>query len=149
MQLTMRELKGDDLFTMLNIVGQLEIEDEFKALFETNISEEADKKIVELNDFKKKEPTKQGEADLRVKQLEAQKEQALRSAEFGAKIVAKFIRNANKLRDEINPFLAELTDVDVKTIRQLSLMEYTGLIKGFIKKEELKDFFSSIATLMY
>lgn len=144
----MRELKGDDLFTMLNIVGQLEIEEEFKALFETNITEEADKKIIELTDHKKKEPTKKEESDLKVKQLEIQKEQALRSAEFGAKILSKFIRNANKLRDEINPFLADLTDVEVKTIKQLSLLEYTSLIKQFIKKEELQDFFSSIATLV-
>lgn len=148
MQLTMRELKGDDLFTMLNIVGQLEIEDEFKALFETNINEEANKKIVELKDHSKKKATKKEIEDLEVKQLQQQKENALRSAEFGAKIISKFIRNANKLRDEINPFLADLTDTDVKTIKQLSLLEYTGLIKGFIQKEELKDFFSSIATLL-
>lgn len=148
MQLTMRELKGDDLFTMLNIIGQLEIEDEFKALFETNINEEADKKIVELKDHTKKKPTKKELEEAEVKRLENQKEQALRSADFGAKILSKFIRNANKLRDHINPFLAELTDVDEKTIKQLSLLEYTGLIKGFIQKEELKDFFSSIATLL-
>lgn len=148
MQLTMRELKGDDLFTMLNIVGQLEIEDEFKALFETNINEEADKKIVELKDHSKKKATKKEVTDLELHRLEKERENALRSAEFGAKILSKFIRNANKLRDEINPFLAELTDTDVKTIKQLSLLEYTGLIKGFIQKEELKDFFSSIATLL-
>ena len=148
MQLTMRELKGDDLFTMLNIVGQLEIEDEFKALFETNINEEANRKIVELKDHSKKKATKKEIEDLELKQLQQQKESALRSAEFGAKIISKFIRNANKLRDEINPFLADLTDTDVKTIKQLSLLEYTGLIKAFVQKEELKDFFSSIATLL-
>lgn len=148
MQLTMRELKGDDLFTILNIVDQLEIEDEFKSLFETNINEEANKKIVELKDHSKKKATKKEIEDLEVKQLQQQKENALRSAEFGAKIISKFIRNANKLRDEINPFLADLTDTDVKTIKQLSLLEYTGLIKAFIQKEELKDFFSSIDTLL-
>ncbi len=148
MQLTMRELKGDDLFTMLNIVGQLEIEEEFKTLFETNITEDVDKKIIELKDHSKKKATKKEVEDLQVKQLQQQKENALRSAEFGAKIISKFIRNANKLRDEINPFLADLTDTDVKTIKQLSLLEYTGLIKAFIQKEELKDFFSSIATLL-
>lgn len=148
MELKMRELKGDDLFTMLNIVGQLEIEEEFKTLFETNITEDVDKKIIELKDHSKKKATKKEVEDLQVKQLQQQKENALRSAEFGAKIISKFIRNANKLRDEINPFLADLTDTDVKTIKQLSLLEYTGLIKAFIQKEELKDFFSSIATLL-
>lgn len=148
MELRMRELKGDDLFTMLNIIGQLEIEDEFKELFETNIKDEVDQKVIELKDRQKKQPSKKEEESLALKKLEADKERALRSSHFGAKIITKVIRNANKLRDEINPFLAELTDTDVKTIKNLSLVEYAGLIKQFTKKEELKDFFSSIATLV-
>lgn len=34
MTLEMRELKGDDLFTLLTIVGKLDVKDEFINLFE-------------------------------------------------------------------------------------------------------------------
>ena len=36
MTLEMRELKGDDLFTLLSIVGKLDIKDEFVRIFENN-----------------------------------------------------------------------------------------------------------------
>ena len=38
MTLEMRELKGDDLFTLLSIVGKLDIKDEFVRIFENNTS---------------------------------------------------------------------------------------------------------------
>lgn len=143
----MRELKGTDVFTMLNIIGQLEIEDEFKALFEANINEEVDNRIVDLKDHQKKKPTKKEQEALALKKVEEEREQALRTADFGAKILSKFIKNADSLRDEINPFLADLTGREVEAVENLGLVDYTNLIKDFFQKEELKDFFSSIATL--
>lgn len=55
MTLEMRELKGDDLFTLLAIIGKLDVKDEFINLFEKNI--ESAEKVVPL-DHKSKEPTK-------------------------------------------------------------------------------------------
>ena len=37
MALEMRELRGDDLFSLLSIVGKLDIKDEFVKMFEKNI----------------------------------------------------------------------------------------------------------------
>ncbi len=54
MTLEMRELKGDDLFTLLSIVGKLDIKDEFIKMFENNSNAD---KVVPM-DHKKKEPTR-------------------------------------------------------------------------------------------
>ncbi|MEG0628773.1 MAG: hypothetical protein RR492_06975 [Enterococcus sp.] len=47
MSLEMRELRGDDLFTLFAIVGKLDIKDEFIKIFEKNV--EASQKVVPLD----------------------------------------------------------------------------------------------------
>lgn len=66
MTLEMRELKGDDLFTLLSIVGKMDIKDEFVNIFEQNVESA---KVVPM-DHKKKEPTK---AELAKQEAEAEK----------------------------------------------------------------------------
>jgi len=145
-KLKMRELKGDDLFTLLNIVGKLDIKDEFIKMFEENISSEEPK--VKPQDHKKKEPTKaEKKKELeqkRKKEIEAQK----RGMKVAANLLQKVLMNANKLKVEINDLLTDLTGQDLKVIQNLKLMTYTNLMIDFFKKEELKDFFTSIASLM-
>ena len=74
MTLEMRELKGDDLFTLLSIVGKLDIKDEFVRIFENNT--EATRKVVPLDHLTKK-PTKaqldKAEADKAKAAAEAEK----------------------------------------------------------------------------
>lgn len=143
--LEMRELKGDDLFTLLGIVGKLDIKDEFIKMFETNA--EASPKVVPL-DHKKKEPTKK-ELELQAKAKEkAEKETQKRGMEAMAGMLQKVLFNIKDIKPDVNALLADLTGEDVKTIRELGLKEYTGLVIGFFKKPELGDFFSSIASLL-
>lgn len=137
MTLEMRELKGDDLFTLLSIVGKLDIKEEFIKMFEGN-SEAG--KVVPL-DKKKKEPTK---AELAKKEAEAEK----RGMEAMASLMQKVLMNAGKLKTDINSLLSDLTGASIKEIQGLGLKQYTGLIIGFFKKPELADFFSSIASLL-
>lgn len=137
MALEMRELKGDDLFMLLSIVGKLDIKDEFIKLFEENV--EATGK--QPQDHKKKEPTK---AELAKAEAEAQR----RGMEAMATLMQKVLLNAGKLKTDINTLLADLCCVPVKEIQALGLKEYTSLIVGFFKKPELADFFSSIASLL-
>ncbi|MED0689958.1 hypothetical protein [Bacillus licheniformis] len=137
MTLEMRELKGDDLFTLLSIVGKLDIKDEFVSIFEQNA--EAGK-VVPM-DKKKKEPTKAEKA-------KAEAEAEKRGMEAMATLLQKVLMNIGKIKGDINALLADLTGKPLKEIQNLGLKEYTGLIIGFFKKEELKDFFSSIASLM-
>ena len=137
MTLEMRELKGDDLFTLLSIVGKMDIKDEFMLLFKQN----SEASTVEPADHKKKQPTK---ADLAKQEADAEK----RGMEAMAGMLQKVLLNAGKLKGDINTLLAELTGETLATVQNLSLKDYTGLIITFFKKPELSDFFSSIASFL-
>lgn len=137
MTLEMRELKGDDLFTLLSIVGKMDIKDEFIKMFEDNTQSD---KVVPM-DHKQKEPTK---AELAKQEAEAEK----RGMQAMAGMLQKVLLNAGTLKGDINSLLADLTGKPKKTIESLGLKEYTALIIAFFKKPELADFFSSIASLM-
>lgn len=137
MTLEMRELKGDDLFTLLSIVGKMDIKDEFVKIFEQNVDSE---KVVPM-DHKKKEPTK---AELAKQEAEVQK----RGMEAMASLLQKALLNAGKIKGDMNVLFADLTSKPKKDIEALGLKEYTALIITFFKKPELADFFSSIASLL-
>lgn len=138
MELEMRELRGDDLFAVLSIVGKLDIKDEIVKILNKNSD---DDKVVELADHKEKKLTKKEQEKL-------DKEVQQRGAVLVAGILQKVLVNLSKVKSEINAFLADLCGVPVSQIQELSLTEYTGLIKDFVKKDELKDFLSSIASLL-
>lgn len=137
MTLEMRELKGDDLFTLLSIVGKMDIKDEFVNIFEQNVESA---KVVPM-DHKKKEPTK---AELAKQEAEAEK----RGMEAMAGLLQKVLVNAGKIKGDMNALFADLTGKPKKDIEALGLKEYTALIITFFKKPELADFFSSIASLL-
>lgn len=140
MTLEMRELQGDDLFTMLAIVGKLDIKEDFIALFEQNI--ESDKAIP--MDHKNKKPTKAQLVELAKKEKEAEK----RGMEAMASLLQKVLMNSGKLKTDINALFADLTGKKPEEIKKLNLKDYTSLIIAFFKKPELADFFSSIASLL-
>jgi len=137
MTLEMRELKGDDLFTLLSIVGKMDIKDEFIKMFENNSNAD---KVVPM-DHKKKEPTK---AELAKQEAEAEK----RGMEAMAGLLQKVLVSAGKIKGDMNALFADLTGKPKKDIETLGLKEYTALIITFFKKPELADFFSSIASLL-
>lgn len=145
MSLELRELKGDDIFTLLGIVGKLDIKDEFIQLFEKNVESTAT--VVPL-DHKKKEPTKTEKEKLEVQKKQLEKEAEKRGMEAMAGLLQKVLLNAKRLKTDINELLADLTGVKQKDIQELGLTEYTGLIIKFFKKPELQDFFTSIASLL-
>lgn len=136
MSLEMRELKGDDIFTLLSIVGKLGIKDEFIQLFEQNVES-----TVVPQDHKKKAPTKAEKA-------RQEKEAQRRGMEAIAGLINKLLLNINQIKPEINSLLADLTGKNEEEIKNLNLKDYTGLIIKFFRKPELRDFFSSIASLL-
>ncbi|EPI05045.1 hypothetical protein D920_00140 [Enterococcus faecalis 13-SD-W-01] len=141
----MRELKGDDLFSLLSIVGKLDIKDEFVEMFEKNV--ENAEKVVPL-DHKTKEPTKAELKKIAAAKAKEEKEAQKRGIEMGAKMLQKTMLNLKTVKVDINELLAELTGTDISTISTLGLTEYTALIVNFFKKPELVDFFKSIASLL-
>lgn len=145
MNLEMRELRGDDLFTLFSIVGKLDIKDEFIKVFEQNV--DASSKVVPM-DHKSKEPTKAEQAKIDKAAAKAEKEAEKRGMEMMAGMLQKVMVNLKVVKMEVNDLLAELTNEDVQAIQSLGLKDYTQLLVGFFKKPELSDFFSSIASLL-
>ncbi|MGU7966385.1 hypothetical protein ACS6YB_08510 [Streptococcus suis] len=138
-KLEMRELNGGDIFTMLSIIGKLDIKEEVVSLIERQYG--TGKDVIALADHKKKKPTK--------------KEQEATSAEYqkrGMVLVTDIgfaiLRHVNDAKADINRFLADLTGTNQKEIESLSMLDYSKLLIDFGKKAELKDFFQSIASLL-
>lgn len=138
-KLEMRELNGGDIFTMLSILGKLDIKAEVVELFERQYG--SNSSIPTLNDHKTKKPTK-AEKEAQEKAVE------LRGMHLMADIGFALLRHVGDAKSEINEFLADLTGTGRKDIESLSMMAYTTLLVDFGKKAELKDFFQSIASVL-
>ena len=138
-KLEMRELNGGDIFTMLSIIGKLDIKEEVVSLIERQYGTEKD--VIALADHKKKKLTKK---EQEVASTEYQKRGMVLVTDIGFAI----LRHVNDAKADINKFLADLTGTSQKEIESLSMLEYSKLLIDFGKKAELKDFFQSIASLL-
>ncbi|HFI0672548.1 hypothetical protein [Streptococcus suis] len=138
-KLEMRELNGGDIFTMLSIIGKLDIKEEVVALIERQYGTEKD--VIALADHKEKKPTKK---EQEAASTEYQKRGMVLVTDIGFAI----LRHVNDAKADINKFLADLTGTSQKEIESLSMLDYSKLLIDFGKKAELKDFFQSIASLL-
>ncbi|MDC0826990.1 MAG: hypothetical protein ACLSXK_09355 [Lactococcus petauri] len=116
-KLEMRELRGDDLFTLLGIFAKLEIQDDIVEMF----------KGVDTN-------------DLNSEAIEA------RGMSLMSTLISKLLKNISVVKVELNGFLGELTGKTAEEIGQLGLATYAKLVKDFATKPELKDFFQSLSS---
>ena len=117
----MRELRGDDIFTVMTILGKLELKDELVKAFESGVK--TDKKLTKA-------------------EIQA------RGIKVTAALVQQILRNIGVIREDINALLADLTGTSVDDIKALKISEYTKLIIDFTKKPELKEVFTSAVSLM-
>ena len=138
-KLEMRELNGGDIFTMLSIIGKLDIKEEVVGLIERQYGTEKD--VIALADHKKKKPTKK---EQEVASNDYQKRGMVLVTDIGFAI----LRHVNDAKAYVNKFLADLTETSQKEIESLSMLDYSKLLIDFGKKAELKDFFQSIASLL-
>lgn len=138
-KLEMRELNGGDIFTMLSIIGKLDIKEEVVALIERQYA--TGKNVVSLADHQKKKPTKKEQEEA---SLTYQKRGMVLATDIGFAI----LKHVGDAKNEVNKFLAELTGTSQKEIESLNMATYTKLLFDFGKKAELKDFFQSIASLL-
>jgi len=141
----LRELRGDDLFTMLGIVGKLDIKDEFMRLFENNV--DAVSNVVPI-DHAKKQPTKKEAEAIAKAQAKKEADAQKRGMAAAASLLQNLLLHLKDVKGDVNEMLADLTGESKKTIEELGLKEYTSLLVQFFKKPELSDFFTSIASLM-
>lgn len=124
MELKMRDLRGDDLFPLIHIIGKIDITDDFVEMFAARETIKADNK----------------------EELERIIEE--RGYKVVARILKKIMLNLQVVKDDLNAFLADLCGVQTKQIEELGIIEKTELIKAFFKKPELLGFFKSIASFM-
>ena len=132
----LRELRGDDMFSMLSIIGKLDIKDDLLELFEKQ--QEKDSKLL---GHLSKEPTK-AEKEKQEKALEK------RGMQMIAGLIQTILANINKAKLDINTFLADLTNTSIQEIQELNFVDYTQLLVRFFKKPELKDFLTSISSIL-
>ena len=114
-QLKLRELQGDDLFTLLGIFAKLEIQDDIVEIF--NGVDTSDLSVIEA-----------------------------RGRSLMSSLISKLLKNITTVKVELNNFLGELTGTTGEEIGQLNLVTYGKLVKDFIGKPELKDFFQSLSS---
>lgn len=132
----LRELRGDDMFSMLSIIGKLDIKDDLVELFEKQ--QEKDSKL--LGHLSKK--LTKAEKEKQEKALEK------RGMQMIAGLIQTILANINKAKLDINTFLADLTNTSIQEIQELNFVDYTQLIVKFFKKPELKDFLTSISSIL-
>lgn len=118
----MRELRGDDVFMVLAILGKLELKDELVKVFE--------------------EGRKSGSGKMTKAEIEA------RGVKVTAALLQQVLRNIGVVKDDINALLAELTGASVDEIKRLPLKDYTALIIEFTRKPDLREVFTSAASLL-
>lgn len=123
MKLTMRELKGTDIFTIMNLMNKLDIINPIKELLGGDKREEI------LAMFKDDD-------------IENQEEQL--GLVLGIDIASLVIERLPKAQNDINQFLATLCKTELSVIEELSILEYVGLIKDFFGHSDLKAILSSI-----
>ena len=126
MALKLRALRGDDIFPLLAILNKLDVVDELTAIFTgTAVSGTSLKGLTK-------------------KQLEAKTE------EIGTKVLAnlakKALVNIASVREDLNEFIASLSEKDVAEIKELSMIDYLNSVKAIFKDPQFKDFFTSISS---
>lgn len=115
-----RELRGDDVFALLAILGKLDIKDELITAFE--------------------------EGSKQKKMTAAEKEK--RGMRVMASLIQQILLNLNKVRGDINALLADLTGKSEKDIAALKASEYIALVMQVVKHPDLKEVFTSAVSLL-
>lgn len=118
MTLEMRKLKGQDTFTILRLLSKLGVKDLVSEIFANSSTPE-----------------------------EAMEDVRERGSNLIAVLVEALTEKLPEVQDELNAFLADLTETDVATIMDLDFEDYIGLIITFFKKEELVNFTKQLSSL--
>ena len=111
----LRDLRGDDLFKILPIIGKLDVKDDMISVMSAGVGE--------------------GFAQ----------EQGIKVM---VTVVQKALLNLPLIQDDLNSLLADLTGTSIKDIKKLGAVEYTKLVVTLFKKPEIKEVFTSAASLL-
>lgn len=159
-EIELRELRGDDVFPLLTILGKMDITDEFVRLTQGEYGRDLPTLPVPPLDLVAKQASGDKLSVVEQKQLDdyqvklsaAEKERTKmidqRGVEVAALMLKKVLLNATLIKPELNAFLASLTGVTAQKISALMINEYTALLIKLFRKKELMEVFTSAASLL-
>lgn len=134
----LRDLKGTDIFPMLRLIKKLDIMSEVKELAVGDT-----KRALEVRRLKKG-IEEAGDDKEKVANLNIE----LQSLTSGADIIADFaeliIFNADNAKDDLIKFMASLTETSVEEIEDLTIKEFSGVIKDFFTHKDFKELLESL-----
>ncbi|AAY53197.1 gp12 [Listeria phage P35] len=144
---TVRPLKGDDIFTLANIVQKLDLANDLIEKYKKGIDEATDQSVhlIKTQDHKKKQDKRQDQLDKIISDLKAQAQNEKFSVEFMGLILQKVLTNISKVKPELNAFLSDVADCDVS---ELSMIDYGVLVKQVFTGKDFRDFFQFIPTIL-
>jgi hypothetical protein len=120
----MRNLRGDDLFVLLPMIAKLDIKEELTALFDGSYASGATSK-------------KQSEKEVQAIGIKAM-----------TAIIQKALLNVHAIKGDLNAWLASLTGKKEDTIKNMPLVEYTGLVAEAIRNKEIREAFTRAVSFM-
>ena len=127
---TLRELEGDDMFLMVNIISKIGI-DRLKACLES----ESVKTAMTIMSNK--------DADTAAKEEAMNKVGMLVMMEIASTILERL----PECKNEIYTLLAQVSGKKVDDIAHMKLIPLTRMIKDFFRKPEFPDFFTEVYEL--
>ena len=144
MKFEMRELMGDDLFVLLNIISRLGIKEDIVKMFQGSAELVSTQQVETLKKKHKGDDAALEKAlnELLTKAFEG------RGMAMMAELLIRVLENLIHVKDDLNKLLADVCAVDIKTIKELGLKDYTELVVGFFKKPDLVDFMRLLASLI-
>ncbi|MFB5068286.1 MAG: hypothetical protein F6I01_002155 [Aerococcus sanguinicola] len=142
-ELTLRPLYGDDVFKVVNLINKLGLVESLEELLNT---EKRQQIINQLTAEKDKKEDEEKVVDLKDKKKEKVKIDTTEQLGFEMliQLVKQVFRNLPSAREEMNEFLADLTETDVETIKHLKMKEYIQLIKDFFSHPDFKELLGSV-----
>lgn len=143
----LRPLKGDDIFTLANILKKLDLATDLVEKYKKGIDESTEQSIhlIQTQDHKPKKDTRQEQLDKIIADLKAQAQNEKFSAEFMGILFEKIISNLAKVKPELNAFLSDVASVNAS---ELGLIDYATLIKAVFFSQDFKEFFQFIPTIL-
>lgn len=134
---TLKPLTGDHIVPMVSIVRKIGLK-ELKGC----ISEETIKQIVSLFTGGAKGAEKEGKSE-----EETYAAIGVSILPTALDVAEVLFANIEKAEADIFNFLASVSDLSVKEIRKLPILDVFEMIIDVVKKEEFKDFFTVVSKL--
>ena len=128
MKFEMRELMGDDLFVLLNIISRLGIKEDIVKMFQGSAELVSAQQVETLKKKHKGDDAALEKAlnELLTKAFEG------RGMAMMAELLIRVLENLIHVKDDLNKLLADVCAVDIKTIKELGLKDYTKIGRAHV-----------------